>query len=76
MLLLLMDLYIGILSFFIYIKHLLFGTSVVDSNPNTDPAGSETFCLSRSEKIIPDPAGSEIKWNDKCPHRLSIKLNI
>jgi hypothetical protein len=33
-----------------------------------DPAGSETFCLSGS--------GSEIKRKDKCPQRLSIKLNI
>jgi hypothetical protein len=36
------------------------------------------FCLSGSEIINsdPDPAGSEIKRKDKCPHRLSIKLNI
>jgi hypothetical protein len=40
----------------------------VDPDPNTDldPARSETFCLS----------GSEIKFNDKCPHRLGVKLNI
>jgi hypothetical protein len=50
--------------------------SVVDPDPNTDPDGFDTFCLSGTEIIIPDPAGSEIKWNDKCPHRLSVKLNV